>query len=122
MLNTAEDTATLVCVLMARSKATRARLSVATIKKLSRRERLKAAFILSLQQALADRGYFLAELDSGGYGVMPCKALEAAKAITAKAHLTEEERRALRRGELDFAPLAAELAGDEEDDDEHDAE
>jgi hypothetical protein len=94
----------------------RARFSGKTIRILSARKTLKRAFIDPLIDVLdADYDLILIELNTGSYGVVPMKALEAAKARTAKIWLTDDERKALKRGTLNFAALEKEVAPPEDD-------
>ena len=87
-MRTPEQSALLIAVLLHRSGERRARLSVKTLKLISRRVHLRGAFVSSVVEILLrDMGICMTELGSGGYGLMYAKALEAARGITAKKHL-----------------------------------
>ncbi len=97
MLRTANDTACLLAVILKRSEQTRARISAKTIKILANRRRLRGAFVAELGAALVDGfDWILTELSSGGYGAVRVQTMEAAKAVTAKRWLSDEERKTLR--------------------------
>jgi len=110
MKRSAKQTACLLAVILNRSDQTRARVSAKTIKLLAVRQNLRSAFVVELIDALAEYNWILFELSSGGYGAVKATALEAAKAVTAKRWLTDEERKALSRGEVDFADFEKEAA------------
>jgi len=97
-MRTAQQTATLLAIILNRSGQTRARVSGKTIKVLGARKHLRRAFVAELTDTLAEYSWTLSELDSGGYAAIRAKALEAAKPVTAKRWLTDDERRGLRRG------------------------
>lgn len=109
-----EDVALLLAVIFLRSGEKRARVSEKTLKLLGYRERLKAAFVVAVSDALLD--YYdlcLIQID-GGFGIIPTKSLEAAKSITAKKFLEEEELDSIRRGEeIDTKSLLDELGFDD---------
>lgn len=107
-MRTAEETAILLAVLFKRSKQTRARVSQKTIKLLSFRIRLRAAFVSAIADALSQFEICMIELDSGAFGLIPTKSLEAAKAITAKRHMENELPSLVRGKNLDFASLEEE--------------
>ncbi len=59
---------------------------------------------MELASALvADWDWVLVELYSGGFGALPSKSLEGAKAVSAKRYFTDEQRRSLKRGMLDLS-------------------
>lgn len=113
-LRDANETALLLAVIFKRSGAARARISDKTLKLLGYREKLRCSFAGRVGEHLSDLGMILIELDTGGYGLMPSKALEAAKAITAKKWMTEEEVDRLKDGRLfDIDELWNELNEDD---------
>jgi len=121
MYRTAKQTACLLAVVLNRSGQSRARVSAKTIKILAIRTNLRSAFVVELIAALAD-GYdwILFELASGGYGAVQAKALEAAKSVTAKRWLTDEERKELRRGTADFQAFEEEASPEQDPPDDDD--
>src|SRR5690348_16037564 len=90
MIRTAEDTALLLALLLKRSEQKRARISVATIRRLSKRKHIRGAFVEMLDDQLDSLGVVLVELDRGGYGLFPSSVLDVAPAITAKKYLTKD--------------------------------
>ena len=117
---TPEEAALLIALLFKRAGQKRARISNATIRRLSRRSRIRGAFIDMLVPHLDDLGITMVELDRGGYGLIPSTALDGAPAITAKKHLPDELKQ-LKQGKLDFDEVRAEVeeeGGAEENDDE----
>lgn len=113
-MRNAKQTAILLAVILKRSDQTRARVSAMTIKYLAIRRNLRSAFVVELIAALAEFDWILFELASGGYGAVQAKALEAAKPVTAKRWLTDGERMALRRGEVDFTAFEKEVTSEHE--------
>ena len=113
-----EKTAILLATILNRSKQTRARVSAKTIKKLALRKHLRRAFAAELADSLVEYSWVLFELDSGGYGAVQAKTLEAAKPVTAMRLLTDDERRELRRGLVDWAVFEREAAPEQESPDE----
>jgi len=87
---TAEQTALLLHRLLSLSGHKRARVSNATIRRLSNRRHLRAAFVNMLDEYLEDMGLILLELERGGYGVMYARTLEGAPPITAKKFLQDD--------------------------------
>lgn len=115
------EAALLLAVLLGRSGQTRARVSAKTLKLLAKRANLRTAFVIEMMAALAnDFGWLMTDLASGGYGVIQAKTLEAAKPVTVKKLMTEDERKALRRGQIDLAAFEQEVSPDTEglDDDD----
>lgn len=113
-LRDAKETAYLLAVIFKRSGSTRARVSDKTLKLLGYREKLRGSFAERVKEHLSDLGMAFIELETGGYGLMPSKALEAAKAITAKKWMTEDELDRLRNGKpFDINQLWSEF--DEDD-------
>ena len=113
-LRDAKEVALLLAVIFKRSGVARARVSDKTLKLLGYREKLRGSFAEWIKEHLADLGMAFIELETGGYGLMPSKALEAAKAITAKKWMTEEELDRLKNGQpFDMSELWREL--DEDD-------
>jgi hypothetical protein len=121
MHRTAKQTACLLAVILKRSEQNRARVSAKTLRILSKRKHLRSAFVVEVISELAD-GYdwILFELSTGGYGAVQAKTLEAAKVVTVKRLLTDQERRDLRRGVADFEGFEQEAAPDDEPSDEDD--
>lgn len=119
-MRTAQQTAILLATLLNRSEQSRARVSAKTIKVLAIRQNLRSAFVVELIAALAEFGWILFEISSGGFGAVQAKTLEAAKPVTAKRFLTDEERQALRQGKIkpetfenEAKPLEEDAADDE---------
>ena len=117
-MRTAAETAILLAVILKRSGQTRARVSAKTVKFYATRRRLRSAFIVEVIDALAEFSWILFEISSGGFGAVHAKTLEAAKPVTGKRWLTDDERRALRRGTADWAALRREAAPEPEEPDE----
>jgi len=119
MIRTAEETALLIALLLKRSEQKRARVSVATIRRLSKRKHIRGAFIDMLRGQLDSLGVILVELDRGGYGLIPSNVLDGAPAITAKKYLSEDLKQ-IARNEKSFDGIREELDDDlglDEDDD-----
>jgi hypothetical protein len=114
-MRTVYQTAVLLAVILNRSEQNRARVSSKTIRVLAGRQNLRSAFVVELTAALAEFGWILFELASGGFGAVQAKALEAAKSATAKRLLTEEERRGLKKEGWDWAPFEREARPQQED-------
>jgi hypothetical protein len=114
-MRTAKETAALLAVILNRSEQTRARISSKTIKLLGSRMNLRSAFVVEIVDALAEYDWILFELAAGGYGAVQAKALEAAKSVTARRMLTDEERRALRRGAEDMQAFLQEAEPEREE-------
>lgn len=116
-----DQTAILLATILNRSDQTRARVSAKTIKKLAARRHLRRAFAAELTDALAEYSWTLTEIDSGGYAAVRTKTLEAAKPVTAKRWLTDNERKALKRGTAQWSAFEREAtSGQEQSDDEED--
>lgn len=105
----AKECALILAVMLNRSGLSRCRISRTTIRMIGRRNNLRSAHVVSLTAALVDRSWILCELDSGGFGAIKTKSLEAAKPVTGKKYLTAEERAAIKRGNIDFDALEEEL-------------
>lgn len=116
MYPTAEETAATLALMLKRSGQTRARLSGLTVRKAAGRSTLRSAFVVELIDALAN-GYdwLLVELSSGGFGAVQAKALEAAKPVTGKKYLSQEERQSIDRGEADYESFHREVVGEFEE-------
>lgn len=99
MKRTPEETALLLHRLLSRSEQKRARVSNATIRRLSNRRHLRAAFINLLDAYLEDMGLILLELERGGYGMMYASTLEGAVPITAKKYLKDDLPRLGKNGD-----------------------
>ncbi|MDY4311191.1 hypothetical protein D3C76_1314140 [compost metagenome] len=117
-MRSARETAVLLALLFKNAEMNRARVSKLTFKKISGRKNVRSAFVVDVTEKLSNNyGLYLIELDSGGFGMVPAKSLEAAKPITAKKFLPGIINE-LRKGEpLDFAELEEELMEGEEGDD-----
>jgi len=116
----AEETAALVSLIVHRSGQSRVRVSTKTLKVLSRRERFQARFAEAVRYELeVDHRLIMFELDSGGYAIVTAKAGEAGKAVTGKNYLSEQERRNIRKGKVDWDAVWDEIPSwnDELDDD-----
>lgn len=117
-MRTAEETALLLALLLKRSEQTRARISEATIRKLSQRRHIRSGFVTMLLQHLDDLGLNMSELARGGYGLIKASVLEGAPAVSAKKHLPEILSK-LEHGRMDFDEIRRALEGefaDPEDD------
>jgi hypothetical protein len=112
---TARDTATILAAMLKRSGQTRARISATAVKLISKRNLLRAAFILALADEMEDLAWIFFELRGGGFGAIQTKALEAAKPVTPMRWLDDAERKALRLGTLDVATLAKEAAPEDDE-------
>lgn len=119
-MRTPRETAILLAVILNRSEQSRARVSAKTVKLLAIRKNLRLAFTMQLIVEIAEFGWILFEINSGGFGAVQAKALEAAKPVTAKRLLSDDERSALRKGTIDLEALEAEISvsDDEAPDDE----
>jgi pantoate kinase len=120
MLLTAEDSAVILAVMLKRNAQSRARISGKTIKFVAGRQSLRSAFFVELVDALGEYGWILFELPGGGYGVVEARALEAAKTLTAKRSLSEDEMHSLRKGRLNIEALKREAAPDDDENSEGD--
>lgn len=118
MRRTADETAKLLAAILNRSGQNRARVSAKTIKYLAKRETLRSAFVEELKEILPDYFWVICEIESGGYGAIKAKLLEAAKPVTAKKWLGDNERRELRKGSFDFSALDSEITPEEDAPDE----
>ncbi len=119
-MRTAEETAVLLAVMLKRSGETRARISGKTIRKISDRRHIRAAFINMLTQHLDDLGLNMSELERGGYGLVRASVLEGAKTITAKNYLREDLKK-LKKDKGHFKDVLKEIEDDlatDDDDDE----
>ena len=115
MNRTARDTAVILAVMLKRSGQTRARVSAAAVKVLSKRHLLRAGFIIGLAEEMEDLAWIFFELRGGGFGAIQTKALEAAKPVTPMRWLNDAERKALRLGTLDVGELATEVSPEEDE-------
>jgi hypothetical protein len=124
MLRSTKDTAALLATLLKRSGQSRARVSALTIKNLATRKNLRIAFVADLFEEMTEYSWILFELETGGYGAVQAKALEAAKSVTVKRYFTEKERKELMNGTLDIEEFYNEAApdGDEEEEGQSDEE
>jgi hypothetical protein len=120
MPRTVEQTALLVTLLFRKSKAKRARVSDRTIRLLSKRTKLRAAFLETLDRALDDLGIHMIELERGGFGLIPTSALDGAETILAKNHISDDlksirQKEKLGQGEKEFARIKAEIVGNDDE-------
>ena len=116
LLRTPQDTATAIAVILKRSGQTRAQISEKTFRYVSKRQRLKAAFIVATVGALSENyGWTVNELDIGGYGAVQTKILETSKSVTAEKYMTSEEKKALRKADFDFTDWEIEAQSDAAD-------
>jgi hypothetical protein len=115
-MRTTIETALALAVILNRSEQSRARVSSKTIKILAKRQNLRSAFVVELTGALAEYGWILFEIASGGFGAIQAKTAEAAKPVTAKRLLSDDERRALRRDAADWDAFEREVKPPEDDD------
>lgn len=111
-MQTVQETAILLAAILNRSEQTRARVSTNTIKTLGGRALLRSVFVQDLIDAVGDYGWVLCELRTGGYGAVKASALEAARSVTAKRILSDQERAALHRGRLNWRDLTEEAAAE----------
>lgn len=123
MRRSAYETALLIVVIVVRSGQNRARISAKTVRILSGRRNLQASFMTAVATETLDLGYAFFSIAVGGFGCIQVQALETAKAVTAKARLTAQERNDLSGGKLDFDGLEKEIlepdsedSGDDQDD------
>lgn len=103
-MRTPEETALLIVLLFKRSGQRRARISVVTLRRLSKRRHIRSAFLGKVEESLDDLGLILVELERGGYGLLPLSALDGAPAITAKRYLQDEQGVA-----IDFEAIRKEI-------------
>lgn len=115
MYETSMDTALLLAVMLRRSKKTRGRVSEKTIKFVSRRERLKGAFLADLRGELEELGVMMVPLDRGGYALVAMSALEGAPTILARDFIIDEVR-SMHGSSLNRAALWKELGFEKEAD------
>jgi hypothetical protein len=80
-----------------------------TIRIVSGRMHLRGAFMSLLVDALAQYGVGIMELPHGGFGLVQTRALEAARSISARRQLTEDERRSLRTNRINWGNFDEEL-------------
>lgn len=106
---TVDQTACVLAVMLKRSDQTRARISEKTLRLVSHRSSLRLAFLSELKVALDAYGWILVDLEIGGFGVVQAKALEAAKAVTAKRWLSSDDKAELAKKDPDFTVFEDEL-------------
>jgi hypothetical protein len=87
---TAEETALLLYRMLMNSEKNRARVSEATIRRISRRTLLRTPFLNDLKNECDGIGLILGQLHRGGFGLMYASLLEGAPSITSKSYLTDE--------------------------------
>jgi len=83
---------------------------------------LRRSFAAELTDTLAEYSWTLTEIDSGGYAAIRTKTLEAAKPVTAKRWLTDDERKALKRGTAKWSGFEKDAAGDQQQPEDEDEE
>lgn len=109
-MRSAEETAILLALMFKNSQLNRIRISQKTLKLLAYRFRLRSAFVLSVTEALSSNyGLYLIELDTGSFGIIPAKSLEAAKTATARKYLPGIIKELKKGLALDFDELEQEL-------------
>lgn len=111
-----DETAVILATMMYRAEMTRARVSDKTIRLVSGRKRVEGSFRVRLNEDMAELGFVIVPLESGGQAVVKISALEAAKTLTASKVLSELELKDLKRGTLDVDRLRSQL--DEGNDEE----
>lgn len=117
-MRSSQETAILLALLFKNSELNRARVSKLTFRKISGRKIVRSAFVVDVTEKLSSNyGLYLIELDSGGFGMVPAKSLEAAKPITAKRFLPGIINELRKKAPLDFVELEEELAEAEDCDD-----
>lgn len=105
------ETAILLALLFKNAGHNRARISKLTFKKISGRKTVRSSFVVKVSQSLSeDYGLYLIELESGGFGMVPAKSMEAAKPITAKKYLPGIITEINKKLPLDFEELEDELS------------
>lgn len=111
MLRTPNQVAILLALIYQRSGAKRSvRVSESTLRLLGSREKLRSAFVVEVMMALEEFGLVMVEIQSGGYGIIPAKSLEAGKVITAKNFFSTKEINLIKNGKsIDFESLQEEL-------------
>lgn len=111
MRHTPYQTALVLALLFSRSSGSRARFSDLTLRKVSRRKKLRSAFLTDVRDELDDLGFAFLEIDRG-YAIVPMAALNGAPAVTAKKFMPE-----FGKGKpIDFTEIEKELGIDDEDD------
>jgi hypothetical protein len=97
--------------MLKRSGQARARVSEATIRRISQRRHIRAAFVGILLQHLSDLGLNMSELDRGGYGLIRASVLEGAPPVTAKKYIKDVLSK-LEEDKIDFDMVRRELEDD----------
>jgi hypothetical protein len=120
-MRTAEETALLVALLFKRSEQQQARLSMDTIRCLSRRKHIRSAFVGMLAEHLDDLGFILMEIDGGGFGLIASSALAGAPSVKAKEYLRDDLDK-LKQGKLGFNDIRTELGREIATDDDEDVD
>ncbi|MAD44049.1 MAG: hypothetical protein CMH98_03510 [Oceanospirillaceae bacterium] len=119
-MRTVRESALLIALLFKRSEKTRARISGLTVKKLSKRERLKTAFVTNLTDELDDLGIVLVELDRGGFGLIYAHLLNGAPTVKAQT-LLKNDLNDIKKHRKTFKDIENELSdGSNDDDDDND--
>jgi hypothetical protein len=88
---------------------------------LSRRRPLRDVFKEKLRAELDDLGIHLVQLERGGFGLIPTRALDGAPAITAKKYVLDEVKK-VKKGVDDgfFERLRNKITNDTEEGEEDD--
>ena len=97
-IRTSEETAIILAVMMQRAEITRARISDKTIRLVSGRKRLEGSFRVNLNTDIAEFGFVIVPLDSGGQAIIKVSALEAAKSLTSVKVLKADEIQTIKKG------------------------
>lgn len=121
-MRTRYQTALLLAILVKRSGERRVRVSAKTLKMLSGRKQLRSSFVVDVVEYLqGDFGLCMTELDSGGFGLIYAKSLEAAKAALGSKLLNQDELAALKgKAEWKWDDLEGEIAELDQDDEDND--
>jgi hypothetical protein len=112
----ASDTALLLATMLHRSERTRARISDQTLRVVSRRTTLKAAFRTSVVEWAAEFGLIMYPLEQrGGYGLLKATSLEGAPPLRSGQLIRDELRTFRTTSTIDQEALYAELGLQEEE-------
>jgi hypothetical protein len=99
MKRSIEHTGRLIALLLKRGGGNRARVSEATVCKLSGRPRLRSAFKEELRKELDDLGLLFVEIDPGGFGLQRLSTLNGAPALTAKKYMSDLKKLTIEKAE-----------------------
>ncbi len=95
MIVPVERVAYLLALMLKRSNKTKGRMSKKTLKIVSGRKNLQAAFHINLYENLYDLGLEMVELDRGGYALFYRSILEGVPVLKARDLIPREERKSL---------------------------